>query len=175
MFQVFYIGVAKVDQDVAHVAMATHVCFKCMFQMFHLFQTPGDVALKAQVENIYISSVSEVRYKFSVVKVDRDVAHVAMATHVCSSVRSKCFICFRCMLEVFYLNVAKVDLDVAYTCMLQAYVFKCFRCFIHCKCFIWVLHMFAMPTHVFSWRFRRMLQIFHLDVAKVDLVLYMLQ
>ena len=31
--------VAKVDQDVAHVAMAMHVCFKCMFQIFHLYQT----------------------------------------------------------------------------------------------------------------------------------------
>jgi hypothetical protein len=36
---VFYIDVAKVDQDVAHVEMAIHVYFKCMFQMFHLFQT----------------------------------------------------------------------------------------------------------------------------------------
>jgi hypothetical protein len=26
------------------------------------------------------------------------------------------------MLQVFYLDVAKVDLNVAYTCMLQAYV-----------------------------------------------------
>jgi S-adenosylmethionine synthetase len=40
------IGVAKVDRDaaninrdVAHVAMATHVCFKCMFQLFQLYQT----------------------------------------------------------------------------------------------------------------------------------------
>ena len=46
MLQVFRIGVAKVDcdvakvdQDVVHVAMAIHVCFKCMFQMFYLFQT----------------------------------------------------------------------------------------------------------------------------------------
>jgi hypothetical protein len=38
MFQVFRIGVAKVDRDVAkvdrdiaHVAMDMHVCFKCMF------------------------------------------------------------------------------------------------------------------------------------------------
>ena len=38
MLQVFYIDVAKVDwdvvkvdRDVAHVAMAIHVCFKCMF------------------------------------------------------------------------------------------------------------------------------------------------
>jgi len=37
MLQVFYIDVAKIDRDVAHVAMTIHVCFKCMFQMFHLF------------------------------------------------------------------------------------------------------------------------------------------
>jgi hypothetical protein len=36
---VFYIDVAKVDRDVAHVAMAIHICFKCMFQMFYPFQT----------------------------------------------------------------------------------------------------------------------------------------
>jgi hypothetical protein len=34
---------------------------------------------------------------------------------------------------------------------------------------------FAMATDVFSWCFRRMLQVFHLDVVKVDLVLHMLQ
>jgi hypothetical protein len=31
---VLYIDVAKVDRDVAHVVMAVHVCFKCMFQCF---------------------------------------------------------------------------------------------------------------------------------------------
>ena len=34
-----YIDVAKVDRYVAHVVMAIHVRFKCMFQIFHLFQT----------------------------------------------------------------------------------------------------------------------------------------
>ena len=32
-------NVVKVDRDVSHVAMAMHVCFKCMFQMFHVYQT----------------------------------------------------------------------------------------------------------------------------------------
>jgi hypothetical protein len=36
---VFYIGVAKVDLDVTHVAMAMLECFKYMFQMFYLYQT----------------------------------------------------------------------------------------------------------------------------------------
>ena len=42
----FYIDIAKVDQDVtkidrnvAYVAMAIHICIKCIFQMFDLFQT----------------------------------------------------------------------------------------------------------------------------------------
>jgi hypothetical protein len=63
-----------------------------------------------------------------VAKVDRDVAHVA---RVFSSVCPKCFICFRRMLQLFHLDVAKVE------------YFKCFRCFI------------------------RMLQLFYLDVAYV--------
>jgi hypothetical protein len=36
---VLYIDVAKVDRDIAHDVIAIHVCFKCMFQMFYLFQT----------------------------------------------------------------------------------------------------------------------------------------
>ena len=50
-----------------------------------------------------------------VAKVDQNVADVAM---VFSSVCPKCFICFRRMLQVLHLDVAKVDLDVAYTNML---------------------------------------------------------
>jgi hypothetical protein len=65
-----------------------------------------------------------------VVKVDRDVAYVVIATHICFNVCSKYFICSRRMLQVFYLVVAKVDLDLTYTCMLQAYVSNVFKCFI---------------------------------------------
>jgi hypothetical protein len=31
-----FIDIAKINRDAAHVAMAMHVCFKYMFQMFHL-------------------------------------------------------------------------------------------------------------------------------------------
>jgi hypothetical protein len=34
----FHLDVLKVDLAVAHVVMTIHVCFKCMFQVFHLFQ-----------------------------------------------------------------------------------------------------------------------------------------
>ena len=38
MLQVFHVDVAKVDQDVAYVAMAIHVCCKSLIQTFQLFQ-----------------------------------------------------------------------------------------------------------------------------------------
>jgi hypothetical protein len=37
MLQVFHVDIAKVDQDVAYVAMAIHVYWKRLFQMFYLF------------------------------------------------------------------------------------------------------------------------------------------
>jgi hypothetical protein len=59
-----------------------------------------------------------------IAKVDRDVTHVVMGIYDISSVCSKGFICSRCMLQVFYL-------DIAYTYMLQVYVSSVFRCFVH--------------------------------------------
>jgi hypothetical protein len=59
-----------------------------------------------------------------IAKVDWDVTHVVMGIYDISSVCFKCFICSRCMLQVFYL-------DIAYTYMLQAYVSSVSRCFIH--------------------------------------------
>jgi hypothetical protein len=70
---------------------------------------------------------------------------VALKLHVVS-VYSKCFKCFRCMLQVFYIDVAKVDRDVAHIAMVFSSVYtKCFICF------------------------RHMLQLFYLDILKVDL------
>jgi len=37
MLQVFHMDVAKVDRDVAYVAIAIHKCCKRLFQIFHLF------------------------------------------------------------------------------------------------------------------------------------------
>jgi hypothetical protein len=39
-----------------------------------------------------------------------------------SNICSNCFIYFRHVLSVFHLDITKVDLNVVYTCMLQAYV-----------------------------------------------------
>jgi hypothetical protein len=70
------------------------------------------------------------------------------------------------MLQVFHLYVAKVDLDVAYVLQWLHACFKYFQVF--CKCF---RHMLASVSVVFG----HILQAFHLNVAKVNLVLHMLQ
>jgi hypothetical protein len=71
----------------------------------------------------------EVLFHLDVVKVDWDVTHIAMAIHVCCmgmfqmfqlfqkhvvSVRFNCFNYFRCMLQVFYLNIAYVVVTTHY-------------------------------------------------------------
>jgi hypothetical protein len=63
-----------------------------MFEVFHLFQ-------------MYVTNVSSGCFKSR-----PGVAYVAMAIHTCF----KCFICFRRMLEVFYLDVSKLDLGEAH-------------------------------------------------------------
>jgi hypothetical protein len=85
--------------------------------------------------------------------------------------------CFICTLQVFHVDVAKVDQDVAYVVMVIHVCCKClfqmfqlFQTYGTCV-FIWVLHMFH--TYVVSVSseccicFTYMLQMFHLDVAYV--------
>jgi hypothetical protein len=74
-----------------------------------------------------------------------------------------CFRCFRGMLQVFQMDVAKVDQDIAYVARLYMYVAKdCYQCFIcvfltHvASVFIWMLHMF----HTYVACFMRMLRMF---------------
>jgi hypothetical protein len=87
-----------------------------------------------------------------VAKVVRDVAHVVMAINVC----------FKCMFQMnatsVYLDVAKVDLHVVSTCMLQAYVRSVFRCFIRmlasvlsgcCIYLQWFSNVFQAVSQVF--------------------------
>ena len=69
-------------------------------------------------------------FHLDVSKIDFSVAHVAMAIHA----YFKCFICFRRMLQMFYLDVSKVDL--AHIAMA---IYVCFKCFI---CFRCMLQMF---------------------------------
>jgi hypothetical protein len=47
---VFRINIAKVDRDVAYIAMVVHVCCKCLFPMFHVFfQTYLDVVYVSHI------------------------------------------------------------------------------------------------------------------------------
>jgi hypothetical protein len=72
---VFPIDVAKVDWDVAYVAMVVHICCKRLSPMFHLFfQT-------------YVASVFIWRLHM-------------LHTHV-ASVLSRCYICFQWLFKCF--------------------------------------------------------------------------
>ena len=93
----------------------------------------------------YIDVAKENR---GVAKVDWNVAHVAMTKYACCKPMFQVFRCFRRMLQMFHLDVSKVDLSVAHVVVV-----------IH-ACFI---------------SFRHMLQMFYLDVLKVDLVLHMFE
>jgi hypothetical protein len=103
-------------------------------------------------------------FHLDVAKIDRGVAHVAKAIHVCFkymfqifylffqtfivSALSGCFICFTRMLQLFYL-------DIAYICngfQEFSYAFASVSD-TSCKCFSY---------------FIQMLQVFHLNVLKVD-------
>jgi hypothetical protein len=68
MLQVFRIGVAKVDPDIAYIAMAMLICFKYMFQMLSV----SDVCFKC--------------FHLDVTKVDLDVAYTYMLHAYVSSV-----------------------------------------------------------------------------------------
>jgi hypothetical protein len=81
----------KLIFDVAYVAIAIYGCCKSIFKLFHMFQT-------------FVSNVTS-----SCSKADLGVAYVAVATHMFLSACFKCFICFGLMLQMFYLDVSKVD------------------------------------------------------------------
>jgi hypothetical protein len=145
-------------------------------QMFQVFQ-----------KYIAFFRIGVAKVDHDVAKLDRNVAYVAMAMHVCFEVYvpnvSISDICCKC----FHLDVAKVDLDVAYTCMLQVYV--CFRCFICLlRVFyldvVYILQWFSSIFRGFRKCFRQLFQLFHLssfymlqllhpNISKVDQVLHM--
>jgi hypothetical protein len=60
-------------------------------------------------------------FHVDIAKVDRDIAYVVIAIHVC---------CKR-VFQIFHLFFRR---------MLQMCLFRCCIC---CKCFIWMLHMFC--------------------------------
>jgi hypothetical protein len=101
---VFCIDVAKVDQDIAYVAMVIHVSYKRLFQMFHLF------------------------FSYACCKCYLDVPYIS---HICLQV-FLCCICCAMTFQVF-LGVFASVLDACFNCFifLQAHVAKvyygCFK------------------------------------------------
>jgi hypothetical protein len=82
---------------------------------------------------------------------------------------SQMFHLFQTYVAIVHPDVAKVYLDVAYTCMLQAYVSSILGVSYVCyECFIWMLHTFCNGYKCFNC-FGHMLQVFYLDITKVDL------
>jgi hypothetical protein len=89
---------------------------------------------------------------------------IALKAHI-ATIRFKCFRCFRGVLQVFHIDVAKVDRDVAYVLHMLQWLYtyvasvysKCFICFLEtcCKYFLfWILLSgccicFAMTFQVF--------------------------
>jgi hypothetical protein len=97
----------KIDQDDAHVAMAMYVCFKCMFRLFHLFQTYIASVLFGCCKSrsrccIYMHGCKRMFKCFQLLQTyvltvsSGCCIYFAVATHVF-------FWCFRCMLQVFQL------------------------------------------------------------------------
>jgi hypothetical protein len=101
-------NVAKIDRDVAYVAMVVHLCCKLLFPLFHLFfQT-------------YVASV----FIWKLHMFHAYVANILSGCCVRVAEVFKCFMCFsqvfqthvsnvscvfRRMLQMFHLNIAKVD------------------------------------------------------------------
>ena len=92
----FHMDVAKVDYDVAYVAMAIHACCKSMFSMFHLF-------LRRMLQAFYldVAYVSRICCKCFIWKL-----HIVATAFKCFQSFCKCS---RRMLQVLHLDVTKVD------------------------------------------------------------------
>ena len=76
---------------VSSVSVVSDVCFTCFIYMFHVF-------------HLAVAKGS-------------DVAHVAMATHVCFKYMFQCFICSNHMLQMYVPNVSTVS-DACFMCFI---------------------------------------------------------
>jgi hypothetical protein len=112
----------------------------------HISKQQADATLKVHVARVYFKcfrGMLQVLY-IDIAKVDRDVAYIVMAIHVC----------FKCMFQMFHLFQTYVASVLSGCCIymhVTSICFKCSKCFhTHvCKCFIWMLHMFAMVFKCF--------------------------
>jgi hypothetical protein len=87
-------------------------------------------------------------------KVDQDIAYVVMAIHIyCKRLFQMFHLFFRRMLQMCLFGYC----NVSHIC---------------CKCFIWMLHILCNGFSSVSSVSRCMLQMFHLDILKVNRVLH---
>jgi hypothetical protein len=110
MLQLFYIDVAKVDWDVAYVAIVVHVCCKGLLPMFHLCLSGCCICFTHMLHVFYL-----------------DVAYVCKGFEVFLGVFFKVSeACCKCAFQMFQTYVASVLSECCiccsrYTHMLQAY------------------------------------------------------
>jgi len=120
-------GYTPMLQYISNVLAISNVCCKCFIWMLHMLQWPYTYMLQVYILNV--SSISDVCCKYFIW-----MFHMFrwLYTYV-ASLYSKCFICFRHMLQVCLSGCCS-----CYTHMLQTYVCKCLTCFrriLH-KCFM---------------------------------------
>jgi hypothetical protein len=109
-------------------------------------------------------------FHIDVVKVDWDVAYVAMIIHVCCKLL---FLMFHLFFKMYVASVFIWILHMFYTYVASGFI----SMFVYVlqwllKCFKVFFQVFKMHVSSVSSIFRRILQIFYLDVSKVDWVLY---
>ena len=129
--------------------------------MFHLGVSNVAMALYACCKSIYVSCCKRMLQVFQLFH-----TYVSCVSSGCCRSISRCCITYMlqayiCMLQVFYLDVAKLDLDVA--CVCNGF-----------QVFSGVLLVFQTYVASVSTIFERMLEVFYLDVAKVEMVSHML-
>ena len=58
----FHVDVAKVDRDIAYVAMVVHVCYKLLFLLFQLFFHTYVAGVFNRISHICFTHILQVSY-----------------------------------------------------------------------------------------------------------------
>ena len=82
----FHMDIAKVNRDVAYVAMVVHVCCKLLFPMFHIFFQTYVASVFIWMLHMFHTYVASVLFGCYVC--------FAMVSSVFASVTDTCFKCF---------------------------------------------------------------------------------
>jgi hypothetical protein len=138
MLYMFYLDAVKVDQSsVTYVAMAIHVCCKCMFQIFQLFQ-------------MYVASVS---------------SGCCVYCSGYTRMLQVCFQMFQRFIWMLHVFIWILHICSGYTGILQVYVPNILSILdVCCKCFICLLLYVTMVIYICC---KRMFQLFLLVSIKL--------